>query len=124
MTQKIHPQGRERVVIERVRPEVDGGRFAAKAAVGDLVEISAEIFCDGHDRVGASLLHRRAGDSEWTEVPMTLLAGDRHGATIPATALGVIEFTIEAWVDRYESWRHGTLRKAAAGQEIGVELHA
>jgi starch synthase (maltosyl-transferring) len=124
MTHKELPRGRERVVIERVRPEVDGGRFAAKAAVGDLVEISAEIFCDGHERVAARLLHRRAGESEWTELPMALLEGDRYAATIPATALGVIEFTIEAWVDRYESWRHGTLRKASAAQEIGVELHA
>ena len=113
--------GRQRVVIEHVRPQVDRGRFAAKATAGDLIEVSAEIFGDGHDAVAADLCHRRAGESAWSRTPMRKGSGDRFVAAVEAAELGAIEFTIEAWIDRYESWRHGTLRKAEAGQELSVE---
>ena len=41
--------GRRRVVIEGISPEVDGGRFPAKRTVGDAVHVEADIFTDGHD---------------------------------------------------------------------------
>ncbi|HEX8154392.1 MAG TPA: maltotransferase domain-containing protein, partial [Thermoanaerobaculia bacterium] len=39
--------GRKRVIIEGVSPEVDGGRFPAKRVTGDVVRIGADIFADG-----------------------------------------------------------------------------
>ena len=43
-------EGRSRVVIEEIKPEIDGGRHAAKRIVGDRVRITAAIYTDGHDR--------------------------------------------------------------------------
>jgi glucan phosphorylase len=35
-----------RIAIERVWPEIDGGRFAVKRAVGDTLTVEADIYCD------------------------------------------------------------------------------
>jgi starch synthase (maltosyl-transferring) len=113
--------GRQRVVIENVRPEVDRGRFAARAIAGEALEVSAEVFCDGHDAVAADLRVREVGAAEWASTPMRHVGGDRFAAEVDPDSLGAIEITIDAWVDRYESWRHGTLAKAAAGQDLAVE---
>ena len=66
-----------RVAIERVRPEVDCGRFPIKRSIGDRVIVSADIHADGHDVLAAVLLFRKAGASGWHEVPM--LGGALHG---------------------------------------------
>ena len=48
-----------RVAIEGVWPEIDGGRFPVKRAVGDVLTVEADIFCDGHDKIDAALIYRR-----------------------------------------------------------------
>ena len=47
-----------RVVVERIEPEVDGGRFPIKRTVGEWVDVSATIFADGHDVLMAVLRDR------------------------------------------------------------------
>src|SRR5690606_21314543 len=49
-----------RIAIESVEPAVEGGRFAAKAIVGQALTIGAVIFTDGHERMAAELLWRHA----------------------------------------------------------------
>jgi starch synthase (maltosyl-transferring) len=53
-------ESRRRVAIERIRPEIDGGRFPVKRTAGETVEVSADIFADGHDVIVAVLCDRRA----------------------------------------------------------------
>ena len=73
----------ERVVIENVSPEIDGGRFRAKATVGDCFTVEADIYGDGHDKIDAALLIRRADAEGWTEAPMVFVDNDRwRGATV------------------------------------------
>jgi starch synthase (maltosyl-transferring) len=51
-----------RVVVERIRPAIDGGRWPIKRTVGEAVHVSAAIFADGHDVIIAVLRDRhRAG---------------------------------------------------------------
>jgi len=69
-------EGRRRVVIEGVTPCVDGGRFPAKRCAGDRVLVEADIFLDGHEKLRCVLMHRRRGDSAWTEVEMEALPND------------------------------------------------
>ena len=57
--------GRRRVVIEHLKPEIDGGGFPIKRVVGEKVVVSADIFADGHDSLSARLLYRRSEDQEW-----------------------------------------------------------
>ena len=44
-------EGRKRVIIEEVQPQVDCGRYAAKRVLGDAVTITAAIFGDGHQNM-------------------------------------------------------------------------
>jgi starch synthase (maltosyl-transferring) len=103
--------GRVRVVIENVSPSVDGGRFAVKRVVGDVVEVEADCFADGHDVVACQLLWRRAGASSWAAKPMAALGNDRWRATFTPDSLGDWQYTVRAWVDPFLSWRHDFARR-------------
>jgi starch synthase (maltosyl-transferring) len=111
-----------RVVVEGVHPQVDGGRFPIKRTVGDEVTVGADIYTDGHDRLAAVLLFRCAGDERWREVPMAVLGNDRWQASFRVDELRPYEYTVEAWIDRFESWRHELSKKFGAGQEVASEL--
>jgi len=117
-------EGRRRVVIEGVQPEVDGGRFPIKRTVGERVVVEADVFADGHDLVAASLLHRREQDRVWSEVPMAPLVNDRWRAAFPVTELGWYRYTLRAWIDRFGTWRRDFGRKLEAGQSVSVELRS
>jgi starch synthase (maltosyl-transferring) len=118
----LDPQLLRRVVIENVLPQVDGGRFPIKRVPGERVEVTADIFADGHDVLAAVLLWRAAGESAWRESRMALLENDRWGGEFTVERLGHYEYTIEAWVDRFESWRHELSKKSGAGQDVASEL--
>src|SRR5262249_16763418 len=49
---------RRRVVVERIQPAVDGGRFPIKRTLGESVTVTADIFSDGHEVVAAVLRYR------------------------------------------------------------------
>jgi starch synthase (maltosyl-transferring) len=116
------PEGRRRVVIEGVYPEIDGGRFPVKRVVGERVVVEADIFADGHDALAAVLLWRHEEEPEWREVPMALLGNDRWRAEFTADRLGRYLYTLEAWVDRFETWRQGLAKKVEAGQDVRADL--
>jgi starch synthase (maltosyl-transferring) len=111
-----------RVVIERVSPEVDGGRFPAKSTVADPVEVQADVFADGHDVVRVVLRYQFADTRGWTETPMELLGNDRWRAGFTPDRLGLWQFEIAGWVDHFETWLSGTAKKSEAGVDISVEL--
>src|SRR5437879_1065619 len=113
-----------RVVIDNVRPRVDEGRFPIKRTVGESVEVIADIFADGHDVVVAMLRDRHEQSEQWRESPLTLVSPgtDEWRGAFAVDAVGWHEYLVVAWVDRFRSWRRDLQIKAAAGQELGVEL--
>jgi starch synthase (maltosyl-transferring) len=111
-----------RVVIEDVSPQVDGGRFAAKRAVGESVDVEATIAAEGHDLLAARVRWRRAGDPAWHDVAMEALGNDRWTASFVVDTLARHEFTVEAWVDRFATWHRGLARKVEAGHDVANEL--
>ena len=113
------PEGRMRAVIDAVRPCVDGGRFAAKRVVGDDMMVEADCFTDGHDVVRAMLMWRLAGEAAFHEVEMEPLPNDVYRGSFPVRTLGRYEYTVAAWVDHFESWRHELERRVDA-QDILV----
>ena len=64
---------RRTVVIESIAPAVDGGRYPVKREVGDVVEVSADIFKDGHDVLVAFLKYLPAHAREWRESLMSFV---------------------------------------------------
>src|SRR5215208_746717 len=65
------------IAIEDVQPELDGGRWPIKRVVGDMVEVSADIFKEGHDLLQARVLYQCVGESQWHEAPLHLIENDR-----------------------------------------------
>ena len=110
------------MVIEGIEPCIDGGRFPAKRSVGERLEVSADIFADGHDVLAAVLRYRYVADAEWRDVPMVAGPNDRWAAAFTVERLGRYEYALRAWVDAFASWRAALLKKVAAEQEVGNEL--
>jgi len=114
--------GRKRVVIEAVMPEIDGGLFPAKRAAGETVAVEADIFADGHDALAAVLRYRHQSASGWIETPMAPLVNDRWRGEFPVTELGRYYFKLEGWVDHFETWSRQLAKRLQAGQDVKVEL--
>ena len=110
------------IAIQNVSPQVDGGRRRAKAVVGDTVHIEADILRDGPNVLGAVIRYKSAGDARWNESPLTEGLNDRWSGHFQPTAVGVCRYTIEAWTDRFATWRRDLSKKVEAGQDVGVEL--
>jgi starch synthase (maltosyl-transferring) len=120
------PQTRPpRIQVEDVWPQIDCGRYPVKRSVGDEVEVWATIFRDSHELLGAAILYRAPGSAQWEEVPMRKVEDqpDRWTGSFHVDRCGRWEFTVQAWVDRFESWRDELRRKVEAGQaDLDSEL--
>ncbi len=115
-------RGRNRVVIEGVQPQVDCGRFPIKRTAGEAVVVEADVFGDGHDAVSCHLLYRAEADSEWQTSAMRLVGNDRWRGEFSVPQLGIYFYTLEAWIDAFQTWRRDFLKRLQAGQDVGVEL--
>jgi starch synthase (maltosyl-transferring) len=111
-----------RVVVEGVTPQVDEGRYPAKRTVGETVVVEADVYADGHDEVSAVLLWRKAGGADWNDVAMEALGNDRWRAAFTVADDTRYEFTVEGWVDRFETWRAALSKKVGADQDVSSEL--
>ena len=80
--------GRRRVVVDRVTPEVDRGRFPIKRACGEPVIVEADVFADGHDALSVRLCYRHDQATAWNEIPMEFIGNDHWRASFPTSQLG------------------------------------
>jgi starch synthase (maltosyl-transferring) len=116
-----------RIQIGRPEPMIDCGRYPSKRTVGDAVEVTADIFADGHDVVRAVVRSCPPGSEHWVENPMVRIDahidGDRWAGAFDVDRLGRYTWTIEAWIDAFASWREELSRKIDAGQpDLSGEL--
>ncbi len=107
-------EGRRRVVIEEIEPRVNDGRYPAKRVIGDNVTVTAAIFSDGHDHVAGRLLYRHSADKDWKSVPFSALPNDLWTAQFPVDRLGSWLFTVEGWVDHFDTWTHDLAKRLTA----------
>ena len=115
---------RQRVVISGVKPEVDCGRYPIKRTAGETVRVEADVFADGHDSISCVVLYRKEGSTQWEEAPMAPLANDRWRAEFRVEELGRYLYTIEGWVDRFQTWRRDMVKRIEAGQDVAIDLLA
>ena len=109
-------------MVESVRPCISCGRFPVKRTLGDALEVTADVFGDGHDELGAVVRYRHESDRRWTEASMAPLGNDRWRASVPLPKLGRYRYAVRAWVDPFRTWRGQLERRIAAGQDVSVEL--
>jgi starch synthase (maltosyl-transferring) len=115
-----------RVVVDRVSPEIDAGRFPIKRTVGETVAVTADVFADGHVRLAGVLKYRRLPHQDeaepWQEVALEPVGNDEWRGSFRVIEVGQYAYTVEAWLDRFTSWLEGLVAKAEAGQDVASEL--
>ncbi|HKB32272.1 MAG TPA: maltotransferase domain-containing protein, partial [Candidatus Dormibacteraeota bacterium] len=114
--------GRRRVAIEAVTPEIDSGAFPAKRSVGERVTVEADVFADGHDALACVLRWRHESSQLWNDVPMVPLVNDRWRGEFMVGELGRYFYTVQGWVDAFETWSRLFAKRVEAGQDITQEL--
>jgi starch synthase (maltosyl-transferring) len=112
------------VPILDVQPAVDGGKRPAKAVVGESFHVSATIFGEGHDRLGAAVVLQHPDRTRAAPVLMRELAPgtDRLGAEVTVTAEGLSHFYVLAWRDPIAQWRHDAEIKIPRNQDVELVL--
>ena len=121
-------EGRQRVMIESVEPQIDCGDFPIKRTRGETVVVEADVFADGHDVIDCRLVFRPVPDGAsgtedpWQESPMAPVGGDRWRGNFRVDRLGQYEYGVVAWIDRFASWRRDLKKRFDAGQEVDTEL--
>ncbi|MDX1876109.1 maltotransferase domain-containing protein [Mycolicibacterium sp. 120266] len=130
-----------RIEIDDVAPVLSGGRFPAKAVVGEVVPVSAAVWREGHDAVAATLVVRYHGSAypQLVEDPPGLSSAPRppvapprikpqalpmalgrtpdvfHGQFIP-DRVGLWTYRVDGWGDPISTWRKAVTAKLDAGQ--------
>src|SRR6478672_4450167 len=111
-----------RIPVMNVMPVVDLGRQAAKATVGEPFPVTATVFREGHDKLGAEVVltgpdgQRRAPVrmEKDPEVP------DRYGAWVTPDSPGTWTFEVQAWSDPIATWEHAAGLKIPAGVDVDL----
>ncbi len=106
MAKQRNGESKQRVIIEGVNPELDGGRFAIKRTLGERVEVEVDVFTDSHDAISGVLKYRKREAGGWSEAPLEFLVNDRWRAGFQPPELGHYLYTISAWIDHFKSWRN------------------
>ena len=110
------------VVIDRFDPSIEGGRHPIKRVVNEPLEVTCDIFKDGHDIMTAVLKWRLSGSKRWFESPMSLVDNDRWRGTCAFESLGRWEYAVEAWADSWRGWKKSFVIRVGAGDsEVPVE---
>jgi starch synthase (maltosyl-transferring) len=109
--------------VVRVATEL-GANAPAKAVPDERFMVSATVFREGHEMLGAGVvLTDPAGQRQRIEPMHELAEGtDRYGADVAATSEGLWHFAVEAWGDPVARWRHDAEIKVPIGQDVELML--
>src|SRR5215470_14605391 len=97
-----------RIVIGGVEPVIESGRRPAKAVAGETFEVTATVFREGHETLGAGVVLRGPGGQRLPLARMreALPGTDRYVAEVTPPTEGRWRFHVEAWGDPIGHWRH------------------
>lgn len=101
---------------------MDSGRFPAKRKLGDRVAVEADVFADGHDALSCVIRYRHESAASWQEAPMSLLENDRWRGEFTVGELGRYLYTVQGWVDPFQTWARQFVKRVQAGQDVALEL--
>jgi starch synthase (maltosyl-transferring) len=111
-----------RIPVMDVMPLVDLGRLPAKATAGEPLPVSATVFREGHDRLGAEVV--LVAPDGTRRRPVRMLPDDevpdRYAAWVTPDSEGAWTFEVHAWSDPLATWEHDAGLKIPAG--VDVEL--
>jgi starch synthase (maltosyl-transferring) len=113
-----------RIPVLDVQPRVDCGRRPVKAVPDETFQVSATVFREGAEAVGANVVLRDPNGRGGPWIPMRELAPgtDRWGADVTPDREGRWTFAVEAWGDPVASWRQVARIKIPAGADTELTL--
>ena len=112
-----------RIPVMDVQPLVDLGRRPAKATLGEPFPVTATVFREGHDKLGAEVVATGPEGRPRPPVRMEPLGPDHpdvHRAWVTPDAEGPWTFTIHAWADPVATWQHAIGLKVPAGVDVDL----
>ena len=112
----------QRVVIDRVEPQINCGSFYIKRVVGQRIDVSADVLVDGHDVIAACVVYKHEKDRTWKEQRMSPGFNDSWHGSFKVTKQGFYEYKVQGWVDHPLNWQYGIGRKIADHQHVKSEL--
>ncbi len=114
--------GRKRVSIRNLQPQIEGGLFPIKRVVDETVSVTADILADGHDVLIARLLYKGPGETSWRESVMRHRGNDSWSGDFSVRSVGYYEYTVTAWVDAFATWQADLRKRVDAGQDAQIHL--
>ena len=113
-----------RIPILDVQPVLECGRRPAKAVAGETFEVSATIFREGHEMLGAGVVLRTPTGERQPVVGMAeaMPGTDRYAAQVTVGCEGRWQFQVEAWGDSIAHWRHDAGIKVPRGLDVGLMM--
>ena len=111
-----------RIIIENVTPQLNSGAFPVKRIAGQKIDITADVFSDGHDLIECCVKFQHENDKKWQEVRMLPTENDGWKASFRVEKQGFYTYFVEGWVDYALNWQHGTERKIHDNQHVKSEL--
>jgi starch synthase (maltosyl-transferring) len=115
-------QNQTRIVIENLSPQIDCGAYFIKRIVGQTINVSADVFSDGHDIIECCVKFKHESDENWQEVRMVPRENEQWTATFKVEKQGLYSYFVEGWVDYALNWQHATERKIQDNQYVKSEL--
>ena len=112
-----------RIAVLAVHPVVDGGAHPARATAGQPLPVTATVFREGHDLVGATaVLRGPQREVRCARLDLVNPGTDEFAGELEAGAPGPWTLQVEGWADPIATWRHGIELKVAAGLQVDLEL--
>ncbi|MDR2896720.1 MAG: alpha-1,4-glucan--maltose-1-phosphate maltosyltransferase [Propionibacteriaceae bacterium] len=117
-------RGIGRIPVVKVEPVIEGGAYPAKAVVAEEFPITARIFREGHDQLGASVV-LTSPNGQTRSLPLTQIEPiglDIYQTRVSLDQVGAWTFRIEAWSAPFNSWLHNATIKLTAGIDRALVL--
>ena len=116
------PKSLQTVIIEHVEPELDSGRYPIKRIVGETLEVTADIFKEGHGAIAGILRYKVHEEKQWHEVPMHHVDNDRWAGTFVLSENARYLYTVGVYIKSFETWRAELTKKHGAVLDLSSEL--
>jgi len=116
------PKTLQTIIIEHVEPELDDGRYPVKRIIGEPLEVTADIFKEGHDTIAGILRYKVHGKKHWQEVPMHHVDNDRWAGSFVLSENTRYLYSIGAYVKSFDTWRAELTKKHGVIPDLSSEL--
>ena len=112
-----------RIPVIDVFPVIQGGKYPAKAVVGELLPIRATVFREGHDAVWASVILTSPSGKEYrTDMTQVEPKGlDQWEAWVRiGDEPGQWTFRVEGWSSPWHTWKHSADAKLPLNLDVNL----